>query len=202
MAMGYLDLINLTKLMGLTNGNPEIKIGLIDGPVALNHENLVGMKAEKILGNRMACAQSESSACAHGTFVAGILAGRRNSQAPAICPDCTFLLRPIFSEKSKVPSATADELSAAIVDCIDGGASVINLSVALSNHSKGRQDLKEALNYSARKGAIIVAAAGNQGTIGSSMVTGHPWVISVVGCDQQGRPIDESNLGFSLGNGG
>jgi subtilisin family serine protease len=202
MSIANLDLINLTNLMDLTKGISKIKIGLIDGPVALDHENLAGMKAEEIHGNQMACARSKSSACAHGTFVAGILAGRRNPLAPAICPDCTFLLRPIFSEQSEVPRATAEELSTAIVDCIDGGAKVVNLSVALNGHSRGRKDLKEALDYSARKGAIIVAAAGNQGTIGSSTVTAHPWVISVVGCNQQGRPIAESNLGSSSGKWG
>jgi subtilisin family serine protease len=49
---------------------------------------------------------------------------------------------------------------------------------------------------------IIVAAAGNQGTIGSTVITGHPWVIPVVACDLRGKPVGESNLGHSIGRRG
>jgi subtilisin family serine protease len=44
--------------------------------------------------------------------------------------------------------------------------------------------------------------AGNQGTVGSSAITRHPWVISVVSCDGKGLPTDESNLGNSIGRRG
>ena len=60
----------------------------------------------------------------------------------------------------------------------------------------------EALNYAAHRGAIIVAAAGNQGTVGSSAITRHPWVIPVVSCDGKGLPTVESNLSDSIGRRG
>src|SRR5690606_18824505 len=47
-----------------------------------------------------------------------------------------------------------------------------------------------------------VAAAGNQGTLGSSAITRHPWVIPVVACDESGRPVNESNLGGTIGTRG
>jgi subtilisin family serine protease len=43
-----------------------------------------------------------------------------------------------------------------------------------------------------------VAAAGNQGTLGSSAITRHPWVVPVVACDLQGRPMSQSNLASSI----
>ncbi|MGH7801047.1 MAG: S8 family serine peptidase [Thermodesulfobacteriota bacterium] len=49
---------------------------------------------------------------------------------------------------------------------------------------------------------MVVAAAGNQGTVGSSAITRHPWVIPVVACDILGRPISYSNLGSSIGRRG
>ena len=49
---------------------------------------------------------------------------------------------------------------------------------------------------------IVVAAAGNQGALGSSAITRHPWVIPVVACDDRGRPTNESNLGGSIGRRG
>jgi hypothetical protein len=47
-----------------------------------------------------------------------------------------------------------------------------------------------------------VAAAGNQGTLGSTAITRHLWVIPVVAYDLQGRPMDQSNLGSSIGRRG
>jgi subtilisin family serine protease len=80
---------------------------------------------------------------------------------------------------------------------------VINLSLALAQPStKGEQALEEALNQAVRRGVIVVAAAGNQGTLGSSAITRHPWVIPVVACNLQGRPMNESNLGSSIGRRG
>jgi subtilisin family serine protease len=117
------------------------------------------------------------------------------------------LLRPIFAEasnhSSQMPSATPEELADAVVDSVDAGAHVINLSSALAHPSpKGERVLEEALNYAARRGAITVAAAGNQGTVGSSAITRHPWVIPVAACDLQGRPLSETNLGNSIGRRG
>ena len=102
-----------------------------------------------------------------------------------------------------MPSATPRELAAAILECIDAGARVINLSLALAQPStNGERSLEEALNHALKRGVIVVAAAGNQGTIGSSVITRHPWVTSVVACDMRGRPMNESNLGGSIGRRG
>lgn len=148
-----------------------------------------------------------TAACLHGTFVAGILSAKRNSPAPAICPNCTLLIRPIFTEaasgREPMPSATPQELAAALIASIDAGARVINLSLALAQPStKGEQALEEALNQAVKRGVIVVAAAGNQGTLGSSAITRHPWVIAVAACDLRGRPMNESNLGSSIGRRG
>jgi subtilisin family serine protease len=214
--MNPLDIVNLTALMELTSGKPEIKVGLIDGPVVINHPDLVSENIREIPGTLSGtCAQAASTACMHGTFVAGILCAKRNSLAPAICPNCTLLVRPIFAEAASgngqnhsglvetMPNATPDELASAIIDCLDAGARVINLSAALAQpSSRGERKLEEALDYAARRGTIIVAAAGNQGTVGSSAITRHPWVIPVVACDLRGRPISYSNLGSSIGTRG
>jgi subtilisin family serine protease len=202
------DLVKLSSLMERTSGSPEIKIGLIDGPVLTQHADLAAQRLDEIPGNKgVACTQANSMACRHGTFIAGILSAKRTSPAPAICPNCSLLIRPIFSEttagREHMPSATPQELAAAIFECIDAGARVINLSLALAQPStKGEQALEEALDLALRRGVLIVAAAGNQGTLGTSPITRHPWVIPVVACDLQGRPINESNLGNSIGTRG
>jgi subtilisin family serine protease len=203
-----LNLVGLSPLMARTSGRPEIPIGLIDGPVALDHPDLAAENIHEIPGKMPgACADAGDAACAHGTFIAGILLARRMSVAPAICPSCSLLVRPIFSgapaNGEPIPSASAAELGDAIVEVIDAGARVINLSVALQSPSpSGGHNLQEALDLALRRGVVVVAAAGNQGAVGGSVITRHPWVIPVVAYDLRGRPMDLSNLGASIGRRG
>jgi subtilisin family serine protease len=206
--MNPLDLVKLPALMERTSGSPELKIGLIDGPVVTQHPDLAGEHLREIPGNNGgACTQANSAACLHGTFVAGILSAKRESVAPAICPNCTLLVRPIFAETTAVngemPSAMPEELAQAILDCIDAGARVLNISAALAQPSiKNEPPLEEALDQAARRGVIVIVAAGNQGAVGSNAITCHPWVIPVVGYDLEGRPMNHSNLGSSIGRRG
>jgi subtilisin family serine protease len=216
-ALSVLDLVKLPPLMGLTSGRPDIAVGLIDGPVAIDHPDLRRDTIREVPGRLSGtCARASSAACKHGTFVAGILCAKRGSVAPGICPRCTLLVRPIFAEADRepvgaahgrpgdsLPSATAEELGKAIVECIEAGARLINLSAALAHPTaKAEVELNEALDYAARRGVIVVAASGNQGTLGRSAITSHPWVIPVVACDLRGRPLGYSNLGHSIGRRG
>jgi len=196
-----LELVRLPPLMELTTGRPEIVIGLIDGPVALNHPELACSNVQEILGGLGACSRLDSEACQHGTFVAGILVAQRGSNAPAICPGCRLIVRPIFSEKdSKGPSATCGELALAISEVVEAGARLLNLSAALvAPTGKGQRDLQNVLDYAARKGVVVVAATGNEGTVGGSAITRHSAVIPVIAYDLQGRPAPQSNLGWSAG---
>jgi subtilisin family serine protease len=123
--------------------------------------------------------------------------------APAICPNCRILVRPIFAEGAeggeRLPSATPAELAAAIVDCIDAGARILNLSAGLAQPStRGERDLDQALDQAMTRGILVIVAAGNQGTLGSSVITRHPWAIPVCAADRQGRPLAYSNLGHSI----
>src|SRR5688572_12353690 len=131
-SMSPLDSVRLSNLMALTSGNPEISVGLIDGPVDLNHPSLHGRNIRSIsMQSGGACAQVNNGACMHGTFVTGMLCANKDSSAPAICPDCTLLLRPVFSESTShskgMTSATPGELAVAIVECIHAGARILNM---------------------------------------------------------------------------
>ncbi|HXZ14615.1 MAG TPA: S8 family serine peptidase [Roseiarcus sp.] len=190
--------------MRLTSGRPEVVIGLIDGPIAVHHASLAEAAIRELPGKASgACSQGNSVACLHGTFMAGILVAKRGSSAPAICPGCSLLTYPIFADapdNKEMPSATPEDLAAAILACIAAGAKILNLSLALTqSFAKGERALGEALDHAARKGVIVVAAAGNQGSVGGTIITRHPWVVPVAACDAQGRPTRESNLGHSMG---
>ena len=202
------DLVGLRPLMDRTEGAPDVIVSVIDGPVWLDHPAFAGQRVREIgPGLRGECHIRTSIACFHGTSVMGILAARRGFGAPAICPGCSFVLRPIFAEVKKdndpMPAATPEDLAAAITDSVSAGANVINLSASAALHSsRGDRQLEQALDHAAQRAVLVVAAAGNHGTVGSSAITYHPWVIPVIGCDQEGRPMGNSNLGSSIGRRG
>jgi subtilisin family serine protease len=204
--MDPLESVRLPAVMAQTRGRADLLVGLVDGPVALDHPDLATGNIRTLTGTLAACRDTGSTSCRHGTFVAGILAARRGAQAPAIAPDCTLLIRPVFSEAGPVgelPSTTPGELAQAIVDCVDAGARILNLSAALVGASMGAErELEQALEYTVRRRVLVVAAAGNQGALAGSIITRHPWVIPVVAYTREGRPLAHSNLGWSMGRGG
>ncbi|WP_144186859.1 S8 family serine peptidase [Elioraea rosea] len=206
--MRPLDLVRLTPLMVRTRGRPEVVVALVDGPVALHHPSLGEARITPLPGPREAvCADHATAACRHGTFVAGILAGDRGGGSPAIAPDCTLLLSPVFSEAGNgpgaPPSAAPRALAAAIEACIKAGARIVNVSAAIEPGAAGETEaLTAALDHAARRDVIVVAAAGNVATIGSSAITAHPCVIPVIGCDGAGRPLAEATLGATIGRNG
>jgi subtilisin family serine protease len=102
-----------------------------------------------------------------------------------------------------MPSATAEQLAEAIIASISAGARILNISAAIAlPSSRSAHALKEALDQAIKRGVIVVAAAGNQGTLGGTPITSHPWVISVVAYDLDGRPMGQSNLGSAIGRRG
>lgn len=204
--MRCLELVRLTSLMGLSPGDRDVAVALLDGPVAVGHPALAAASIEDVPGRRADCRQVTSAACTHGTFVAGVLVADRSWHAPAICPSCLLLVRPIFGEQDEhasMPMATVADVGQAIVQCVDAGARVLNLSAsAVAPSTGGDPALRASLDHAVRRGALVVAAAGNQGTLGSSTITRHPGVISVAACDSGGRPTALTNLGESIGRRG
>ncbi|MFI6520345.1 S8 family peptidase [Spirillospora sp. NPDC050679] len=193
--------------MHRTAGKPGTVVALIDGPVFTGHPDLAAERIRHIGGAETGtCVQRAHPACGHGTFNAGILAARRGTGAPAICPECTLLICAVFSDRTgrgDPSGASARRLGDAIVGCVAAGARVLNISAALHRSDpRDERGLVEALDEAARRGVIVVVAAGNDRSIGSTALTGHPWVIPVVACDANGRPAGRSNYGRSIGQRG
>ena len=203
-----LNLARLPPLLEVTRGSPEVLVGLVDGPVAIAHPELVDAHIRELSDKSPGtCRDTDSTACNHGTFVAGILSARRTSGAPGLCPNCTLLVRPIFTEtigqNELTPSALPEELTAALIDCVAEGAHIVNLSAYLVRPDWRRQrELEQAINFAAQRRTMIVAAAGNLGTVQSSVITQHRWVIPVVSCDLEGHPSQSSTLSPSVGRRG
>lgn len=203
-----LSLVRLDPLMELTRGRPEIVVAIIDGPIASGLTSMPAMRVRPVPGAPPSvCAVRERFACAHGTLVAGIVAAEPSSPTPAICPGCTFLAWPVFPEHDEgsggMPSTSPEELADALVACGNAGAQVINLSLGILQPSaRAERSLRLALDTLVQRGVLLVVAAGNQGRVGGSPITSHPWALPVTACDQSGAPIGYSNFGASIGRRG
>ncbi|WP_234328110.1 S8 family peptidase [Streptomyces sp. NRRL S-37] len=200
------DLVRLTPLMARTSGRPSVAVGLIDGRVDPHHPAFAGRPVRELrpAAGAGACHRADVC-CAHGTAVAGTIAG-----AGGVCPGCTLVSRPLFTDRPAdggpatcLSGVRTGELAEAIVETVDAGVLVLNLSMAQPAPSGARDPaLEAALDHAADRGVILVVAAGNQGRPGSSALTGHPWVIPVTAYDRAGRPMPQSNLGVSIGRRG
>jgi len=201
-----LDLVRLPPVMALSRGSRDVIVALLDGPVFMEHPDLDAHGVFGVSGTHaFACREPANAACRHGTFVAGILKATRESSAPAICPGCSLMVRPIFQEVAgdELPSANIRDVAMAILESVDAGARVINLSAATAEPTMREEpELHEVLSYASRRGVLVIAAGGNQGTVGSSALTRHPGVLPVVAYDARSQPMRHSNVGGSMGKWG
>ncbi len=202
-----LETVALPPLMRLSRGHPSIAVGIIDGPVRSAIPTLRQARLQGLVPGSLSCRSAGGLACLHGTFITGMLASADGCRLPGICPECTFLVRPIFGERGGAATrnlvAEPDDVADAIIGTVDAGARILNMSVALTTFSGSRfPRLDAALDHAMRNDVIVVVAAGNQGTLGGSVFTQHPWTIPVVAVQMNGRPIDYSNLGISIGRKG
>jgi subtilisin family serine protease len=200
--------------MRLTEGSKNISIGIIDGPVDLEHPALKNSKIRTVSGSQLeSCKKSTSLACMHGTFISAILVGARNTESMGICPKCEIILRPIFNEDWRqennndnidhIPTSTPEELSNAIVEVVDAGAKLINLSIGISDSSIVLyESLHQAYEYALQKNVLILSAAGNQRSLGYCPGLFPPWVIPIAACDENAKVSTLSNIGPSIGKRG
>lgn len=200
------QLIYLSSLQGETSPF-RVAIGIIDGPVNISHPDLARVAIKVVSANAStSCAVPDSPACIHGTFTAGILCAHSTSPTPGIYPEALLVSRPLFCEATDLrqcPRVTPDELANALLQVLDNGVHVVNLSLGLASPVTGKYDvLHKAFSEAQRRGVIVVGASGNQGRIGHNPLFDHPWVIPVAACDQEGRITESSNIGPSVGTRG
>lgn len=96
----------------------------------------------------------------HGTHVAGIAAAASTDNPQGlvgICPHCRIMPVKVLDNTG---SGTLDKVASGIVYAADSGARVINLSLGAAF---GGTALEDAVNYAWNRGALVVAAAGNNG---------------------------------------
>ncbi len=166
-----LDLATVDSLrhfhdLGGANAGKGVKVGVIDSGIALKHQDLV-------VKGGLGCVPGEPEtdwgpSGAHGTHVAGIIAGR--GQAPAgmrgIAPGVTLYSYRVFGLTASSGSSFA--IVKAIQRGIEDGCHLLNMSLGFNpdkNTGLPKVDVavQEAIREAYSKGVLVIAAAGNGG---------------------------------------
>jgi thermitase len=94
----------------------------------------------------------------HGTAVSSVMAGvQYNGGVVGVCPWCKVMAVKVMNANG---TGTLDTVANGIIYAVDNNARVINLSLT---GALGSQTLDNAVNYAWNEGALVVAAAGNDG---------------------------------------
>jgi membrane-anchored mycosin MYCP len=132
----------------------------------------------------------------HGTFVAGIIGAdkQRGTGLAGVAPEVRIL--PIRQANSS-SDGTALGMARGIVDAVDGGADVINISASSFFPSKALQD---AVDYATANDTLIVTAASNEAEAGNPKAypAAYPQVIAVGAIGRDGKRTDFSETGDFL----
>ncbi len=131
----------------------------------------------------------------HGTAVASIIAGS-DPRLPGVAPSAELLSYRILDNEGYTNSFT---LAEAIVSAADEGADIINVSLGSTGDSAL---VRQAVEYAGSKGALIVAATGNDGLDQVTYPAAIEDVVAVSAVDARGQHLDFANSGSSLESGG
>jgi hypothetical protein len=127
----------------------------------------------------------------HGTAVAAIIAGTA-PEARGVAPSSRLLDYNVFQGQG---SADAFTVAQAIVDAVDRGAHLINLSLGGPGDDP---TLQAAIDYAAKRNVLVVAAAGNEGTESISFPARYPSVVAVSAVDALGQSPSFNNHGVEM----
>lgn len=127
----------------------------------------------------------------HGTAVAALAAGL-SPDAPGVAPSASLLSIRVTDNQSTSDLFT---LAQAIVAATDAGATIINVS--LGGYATDSV-LTSAITYATQKGAVIVAAAGNDQAAQLAWPAADARVISVGAVDKAEQQVSFSNSGEQL----
>ncbi len=182
-----------------TTKGEGITVAVLDTGVDDEHPDLAGnvLKGKDLVG--FGAGRGDRAWARHGTAMAGIIAGHGHGYDNAdgvmgIAPEAKILpVRVILedgdSARAKARTTRGNALAEGIRWAADHGADVINLSLgddSKSAHPEPAED--EAVQYALKKGAVVVASAGNGGEKGDhiSYPAAYPGVIAATAVDKFG----------------
>lgn len=175
-----------------------VTVAVVDSGVDASHPDLTGqvLKGKDFTGG----GDAHEDKLGHGTIMASLIAGHGHGEGNSsgmvgLAPKAKILpLRALQTDKD----ALSDETWAAAVRyAVDQGAKVINLSFA-NDGGKTLSDGRAAIAYAQAHDVVVVAGAGNDGSIAVDEPAALPGVVAVGAIDKNANRWEKSNTGKGL----
>lgn len=193
-----LDAMHTQQAWRTTKGQ-GITVAVLDTGVDDQHPDLVGnvLTGKDMVG--FGAQRGDRAWARHGTAMAGIITGHGHGVGNGdgvlgIAPEAKILpVRVILedgdSARTRARNTRGNALAEGIRWATDQGADVINLSLGDDSKSAHPEPAEDAaVQYALKKGAVVVASAGNGGEKGDhiSYPAAYPGVIAATAVDQNG----------------
>lgn len=172
------DMIGWQDSYAQCGGIPPL-IGMVDTGLNESHEVFAGAMIEvhRIDGQ-------EGPDRMHGTAVAALLVGRRDSRSPGLVPHARLVAVDAFHKAGNDLRADAFALIEAMDLLAQRGAKVVNLSLAGPRNAALERQVVQLHD----RGVVMVAAAGNDGPRAEpAYPAGYGQVIAVTAVDRRGE---------------
>lgn len=153
--------INADRAWAITRGSPDIIVGVIDTGVDAKHPELDGKVVE---GRNFADNNDRTTDVdGHGTFTAGVIAGR-GVEMLGVAPGVKIMPLRVFGRGTSLVDPMNDYvgIARATADAIrwgvDHGARILNISLGWQENTR---EVQAALEYAWTHNALVFVACGN-----------------------------------------
>ncbi|MFV0392711.1 MAG: S8 family serine peptidase [Paludibacteraceae bacterium] len=198
----YLSNINIYSAWNITMGNSKTTVAILDSGTDWRHIDIGnGIDGnsninEKLAWNYITNRNDVITENRHGTMVAGIvgaksnnirgisgISGGNNNSGITMIPFCVG-----------VDSPDASIIDDAIIDAVDLGAKIIQLSLSVGQTNA----INAAIEYATQNNVLIVCASGNDNFTAVNYPASHPNVLAVGGTNNSNKRASFSNYGNLL----
>jgi thermitase len=165
-----------------------VLVAVLDTGIDSGHEELYGRVVAEIVFIEGVSAEDRYG---HGTPIAGIIAADPDNGAgvAGLAPESRLINIKVADDQGKCPDTA---LAEGIIWAVDNGARVINISIEMAQSTSR---LEQAVEYAWNNGAIIVAAAGNDGNSEPVYPAAYEACLSVTAIRENGELAPLANYG-------
>jgi thermitase len=175
-----------------TLGSAAVRIAIIDSGIDAAHPDLAG---KVVAAANFTASDSVGDASGHGTHVAGIAAAAFDNGVgiAGMAPSARLMdVKVLAVDASGNTTGDCADVADGIVWAADHGANVLNLSLGSPSPCEA---MALAIDYAFSRGALVVAAAGNDAATSRFYPAAYDHVVSVAATDNRDQLAGFSNRG-------
>jgi thermitase len=177
-----------------TLGSDVVRIAVVDTGIDAGHPDLAG---KVVAAANFTDSNTTQDLSGHGTHVAGVAAASFDNSIgiAGMAPDARLMdIKVLAVDQTGGTTGDCADVADGVVWATDHGANVLNLSLGSPTPCLA---LELAVQYATSHGALVVAAAGNEGSTSRFYPAAFPDVLSVAATTNQDQLAGFSNRGAS-----